>query len=105
MSRLTRHLKQTAKFEAAVRDENGEVVLDVYGKYSYDSPVQLPCRREASVEKVSTGFGVYVQNGLTYYVDERQKIRVNDKLDGNYVRSVIDYVDGAGVLVGYEVHT
>lgn len=103
MSRLSKYLKQTAVLEKVKKDASGLPVMDSYGKYTYESPVNIKCRREPAKMNVLSATGQYKNHSDTYYVDESVKIGIHDKLDGNLVLSVYDYVDGSGQLVGYEV--
>lgn len=104
MSRLTRYLKQTAVLESVVLNEDGEPVMDAYGKYQYQEPQVVKCRKEITEDIASSDGGHYVRYSYTYYVDETIPVHNDDKLDGKLVVGVGEYVDGAGQLIGYEVH-
>lgn len=102
-SRLTKYLKQKAEFKAVVRDENGDPQLNVYGEPSYTFGAMIPCRKEP-YKALNTGeAGLVITANHTYYLDNTVQPRVEDMLDGNTIKDVIDYVDGMGTLVGYEV--
>ena len=104
LSRMTRYLKQTAKYEAVLTDNTGNPQLNEYGTPQYASSVSVRCRKEPYKAKASTGYGAFVDYNTTYYLDEKVRPSVDDKLDGQLVKEVVEYVDGMGTLVGFEVH-
>lgn len=104
MSRMSKYLNQRATLEVIQRDEMGQPIKDAYGKYSYEAPVTVRCRREVTKSVASTGNGLYISYSYTYYIDETIKVSEGDRIDGYEVQRVAEYVDGAGVMVGYEVH-
>lgn len=103
LSRMTRYLKQTAEFQAVVRSETGKPQLNEYGEPSYQEPVVVKCRREKYHVKAATNTGAFINCMHTYYLDDSVKPMVDDMLDGHLIQDVEEYVDGAGILVGYEV--
>lgn len=103
MSRMSVYLRQTATYEAVKYDSDGNPVLDEYGKPEYEAPVTVKCRKEKYHTKAATGYGQFINYSSTYYLDERIKPKIDDKLDGHLIQDVHEYVDGIGVLVGYEV--
>lgn len=103
MSRMSVYLRQTATYEAVKYDEQGKPVLDAYGNPTYEAAVTVKCRKEKYHAKAATGYGQFVNYSSTYYLDEKIKPKVDDKLDGHLIQDVNEYVDGIGVLVGYEV--
>ena len=92
MSRMTKFLKQTCIFEAVVRDESGKPIMNKYG------------RRERSTKDVLTVNGAVIRSETIYYTDEKQLIRTDDKLDGNVVVAVSEYINEKGAVEGYESH-
>lgn len=104
MGRMSRYLCQTAQYESVVLLEDGSTKLDDYGKPFYEQPVTIKCRHEPSKVNYASSLGQFVNYTSTYYVDETVKVKVQDKLDGQIVLQVYEYRDGAGSLVGYEVH-
>lgn len=103
MSRMSAYLRQTAQYEAVKYDAEGNPVLDEYGKPTYETAVTVKCRKEKYCVKAATGYGQFLNYSSTYYLDEKIKPRVDDKLDGHLIQDVNEYVDGIGTLVGYEV--
>lgn len=104
MSRMSKYLNQQAKLEIVKKDELGQPIKDAYGKYSYDNAIMVKCRREVTKSVASSGTGLYIAYSYTYYVDDSIKVSEGDKIDGYEIQRVAEYVDGAGILVGYEVH-
>lgn len=103
MGKMTKYLRQTAMIENVVLDENGKPELDVYGQPKFSTPVQSKCRKESYKARASTSYGQFVNFTTTYYFDESVKIHGGDKVDGQEVQSIEEYVDGMGTLVGYRV--
>ena len=99
---MTKFLKQVCTFEAAVRDANGEIVLNRYGEAEYELPITLKCRRERTTKDVMTANGSVVRSASIYYTDESQVIRPDDKLDGRVVLSVEEYTNELGITEGFE---
>lgn len=104
MSRMTKYLAQTAQHERVKLDETGAAQLDAYGKPLYEEAVTVKCRKEPAKANSFSSLGQYVDHTTTYYTDESTKVSIQDKLDGHLVLQVYEYRDGAGSLVGYEVH-
>ena len=102
MSRMTKFLKQTCTFEAAVRDASGEIALNRYGEAEYEAPITLTCRRERTTKDVLTANGSVVRSASIYYTDESQVIRPDDKIDGRVVLGVEEYTNELGLTEGFE---
>lgn len=102
MSRITKYLNQKCTYEQQKRDENDEPVLDKYGEPSYEAPITIKCRRETFIHDVLTNNGSILKSSTRYYTDEKQVIRANDKLDGNPVLRVQEYINPFGISEGYE---
>lgn len=102
MSRMTKFLKQTCTFEAAVRDASGAIALNRYGEAEYEAPITLKCRRERTTKDVLTANGSVVRSASIYYTDESQVIRPDDKIDGRVVLSVEEYTNELGLTEGFE---
>lgn len=103
MGRMTKYLRQTAVIEHVALNSDGKPKLDAYGQPEYTAPVTVKCRKEPYRGRASTGYGQYVNYATTYYFDETTKINSGDRVDGQEVHSITDYVDGLGNLVGYQV--
>lgn len=104
MSRMTKFLKQTCVFEAAVRNSSGKPVLDKFGEPSYAAPIQLKCRREKNTKDVLTATGSVKRSDTVFYTDECYEIQTDDKLDGRVVLAVVEYTNENGKVEGYESH-
>lgn len=104
MSRMTKFLKQTCKFEEASRDASGQPIMNKYGEPSYKFPRTLKCRREGHTKDVLTTNGAVIRSETIYYTDETQLIRTDDKLDGKVVVAVSEYTNEHGKVEGYESH-
>ena len=104
MSRMTKFLKQTCVFEAAVRDSSGKPILDKFGEPSYAAPITIKCRREKSTKDVLTTTGSVKRSDTGFYTDESHEIQTDDKLDGRVVLVVAEYPNEAGRVEGYESH-
>lgn len=104
MSRMTKFLKQTCIFEAVVRDKSGKPTMNKYGELAYEFPVTLKCRRERATKDVLSANGAVIRSETIYYTDENQLIRTDDKLDGNVVVAVSEYINEKGAVEGYESH-
>lgn len=105
MSRLSKYLKQDTTFQPVVRDITGKPLLNEYGVPEYGAVVQVKCRKETMAVQAETGLGKYLSLGLTFYVDDSIKPQSSDLMDSKTILEVVDYIDGSGVLIGYEVHT
>lgn len=104
MSRLTKFLKQTCTFEAAVRDSFSQTVLNDYGDIQYGSEKNLKCRREKFVRDMQTANGAIIKTSSRYFLDDSVAIRADDRLDGHVILSCEEYIDQFGVCIGYEVY-
>ena len=102
MSRMTKFLKQTCKFERAKRDSLGNVLLDRYGDVIYETAVTLKCRREQVIRDVQTSTGSILRSSTRYFTDNRNLIQADDRFDGKAVLEVEEYINSVGVVEGYE---
>lgn len=103
MGKMTKYLKQTALVENVVYGEDGKPRLDVYGHPEFGAPYTVKCRKEPYRVRTSTGYGQYVNYTTTYYFDESVQIQSGDRVDGQEVQSITDYVNGMGELIGVQV--
>lgn len=103
MGRLSIYLHQTAVLEKALYAPSGQPMLDVYGQPAYGSPITVKCRKEPYTVRASSGYGQFVNYTTTYYLDSSVEVKNGDKLDGQSIQSVEEYIDGFGTLVGYRV--
>lgn len=104
MSRMTKFLKQSCNFSPATRDALGSTVLNTYGELSYETPVELKCRRESTTKDILTPNGSILRASTRYFLDESVVIRADDKLDGRVVLTVIEYTNQLGLCEGYECY-
>lgn len=104
MSRMTKFLKQTCLFSAAVRDTQDVIQLNRYGEVEYEEPIQLSCRRERTVKDVLTSNGAVMKSTARYFLDESVVIQADDKLDGRTVLSVAEYTNQLGLTEGFECY-
>ena len=105
MSRMTKFLKQTCTFEAAVRDASGKIALNKYGEAAYEAPITLKCRRERTTKDVLTANGSVVRSASIYYTDESQVIRPDDKIDGRVVHRAEEYTNKHSLTDTFENNT
>ena len=103
LGRMTKFLHQTASVENHLVNADGSSKLDVYGQPMYAEAMQVKCRKEVHRTRASTGSGQFVNLSTVYYFDENVKVSAGDRIDGQYIQSIEEYVDGAGTLVGYRV--
>lgn len=103
MSRMTKYLKQTTSWKKLIVDSQGEVILDLYGDPSYESPITLKCRRERSLKDILTVTGAMTRSDTTYYLDETVEIHIGDLLDGKSIIDFEEYVNEHGKTEGYRV--
>lgn len=103
MSRMTKFLKQKCLLEKYI-EENGQPKLNMFGELQYQDPITLKCRHEMSHRDIQTANGSIVRSTSVYYLDDSEEIKADYKLDGCTVISVISYVNGLGVVEGYEVY-
>lgn len=104
MSRMTKFLKQTCRYETALRNPNGEIETNEYGETLYDTPVMVKCRREGVIRDVATSNGFIIKSVSRYFVDNTVAARVGDRIDNSVIAAVEDYVNQYGVIEGYEVY-
>lgn len=104
MSRMTKFLRQTCKYEQCKHNKDGTVSLDKYGEPQYEAPVQIWCRREVSVQDVQTNTGAILKSSTRYFVDDKYRIHADDKFDGMYVLKVTEYINQFGKAEGYECY-
>lgn len=102
MSRITKFLKQTCSYEAALRDDLGKVQLDAFGEVLYAPARVLRCRREKTVQDVQTNTGAVLRSSTRYFTDESVEINADDRLDGKTVLTVEEYTNQLGKTEGYE---
>lgn len=93
MSRLSKYLNQKAEYHKA----NG---LDLYGEPQFHQAVEVSCRRERIVKDIKTTDGSLIKSFCTYYTDENAFLNVGDKLDGQSIIAVEDYIGSLGELEG-----
>ena len=104
MSRLTKFLRQTCRYEQAQRDRKGNVKINDYGEILYHAPRQVKCRREQLVRDVQTNTGAILRSSTRYFLDNTVSLKAEDKLDGAAVLTVEDLVNSMGVVEGYECY-
>lgn len=103
MSRMTKFLKQTTEYRPAVKDENNEPVLDLYGRPSYGDAKVLKCRRERALSDVLTTTGSVTRSSTIYYLDESVSVDIGDLLDNKQIIDFEEYVNENGKTEGYKV--
>lgn len=103
MSRMTKFLRQKCQLERLVV-ENGQPKLNDFGEFQYEAPIELRCRHESSHKDIQTSNGSIVRSTSRYYLDGSQFIAADYRIDGRVVISVTEYVNGLGVVEGYEVY-
>ena len=101
---MSKFLRQTCILERAVRNDSGEPARDTYGEALYEAPVTLRCRRERTTRDVLTASGSVLRSSSTYYIDETQLIRPDDKIDGHVVLTVEEYTNEHGGTEGFACH-
>lgn len=104
MSRMSKFLKQSCVYEQCKRNTDGSVKLDKYGEPEYEPPVRIKCRKEISVQDVQTNTGAILKSSTRYFVDDKQMIRVNDKLDSICILKTTEYINQFGKVEGYECY-
>lgn len=92
---LSKYLNQVASIEVRSTDKN------VYGEYDYEEAQDIAVRREDVIKEIKTAFDNKVISNTTYYTEFKAK--AGDKVDGNEVLFVAEWVDFGGVVVGYKV--
>lgn len=98
MSRMTGFLKQKAIYSAVIQGK-----LDLYGNSVFQDSVVVKCRRERVSKQVQTLSGSLQVMSTVYYVDNTVRVSIGDKLDDRQVIDFSEYIDGSGLVVGYEV--
>lgn len=101
MSRMTKFLKQTCRFQQAKHVEDNNVALNKFGEIIYGPVIILKCRRERVIQDTQTSNGAVLSSYTRYYTDEKQVIQIGDKLDGKPVNQLEEYINQAGVTEGY----
>lgn len=104
MSRMTKYLRQKCTYEKLGRSLDGEVFLDKFAEPQYELSTIIKCRRETFVQEIQTNTGVILKSSTRYFVDNKQTIQANDKLDGKPVLKVQEYVNQFGILEGFECY-
>lgn len=102
MSRMSKYLKQKCTYEELKFDTNGKVLLDKFGEPQLGSPVVIKCRRETYIQDVQTSTGAILKSSTRYFTDNKQTIRVGDRLDGKTVLKVQEYINQFGAAEGFE---
>lgn len=102
MSRMTKFLQQSCTLEQPKRNRNGSTRLNKFGDIVYEQPVVVKCRREKILKDVLTNTGAIVRSSTRYFTDESRAIQVDDKLDGQVVIQVEEYVNALGITEGFE---
>lgn len=103
-SPIEKYLHQKASIRYALRDTEGNPILDDYGEPQYQQREKtFPCRREKSVEDVITTNGAVKKNTSIYFFGPKAQIDLGDKVDGKVVLTVTDFIDLFGECWGYEV--
>ena len=102
MSRISKYLKQTCTYEKLVRDEQGNAILDKFGEPRYEAPITIKCRREINVQDVLSNTGAVLKSSTRYFTDEKQTIQANDRIDGNSILKVQQYINQFGKSEGFE---
>lgn len=104
MSSMTKYLRQQCSFEQLVRDEKGDPLLDKYGEKTYQDSVVLRCRRQKESTTVSTADGLLLVVGTSYHLDEKLEPHVGDRIDGDEIVAITNYVHGSGKCLGYRCY-
>ena len=104
MSRMTKFLNQTCVVEPYKVDAQGNAVLNMFGELQYAEGVSCRCRHEISFQNVQVANGSVVKSTARYFLDEKQEIKTDYRIDGRAVVSVSSYVNAFGGLEGYEVY-
>ena len=104
MSRLSKYLNQTAKWQKVIKDDTGNPQMDEYSNLAYSDEMTIKCRREPARINYTSSYGQFISYRDVYYVDETVDIAEKDLLDGRSVLAVYPYIDGSGTLIGYEVN-
>ena len=103
MSRMTKFLRQKCQLEQVIFEE-GLPKLNDFGELQYAAPVSVKCRHESSHKDIQTTNGSIVRSTSRYFLDESVPVAPDDRIDGRVVVSVVEYVNGLGLVEGYEVY-
>ena len=103
MSRMTKFLRQKCQLERVIFEE-GLPKLNDFGEFQYGAPAVAKCRHESSHKDIQTTNGSIVRSTARYFLDESTPVAPDDRIDGKVVVSVIEYVNGLGLVEGYEVY-
>ena len=103
MSRMTKYLKQRCSLERFV-ETKGVPKLNKFGEIQYQPAQTVRCRRESSHKDVQTANGSIVRSTARYFLDESVPVKVDYRIDGATVVSVVDYINNMGIVEGYEVY-
>ena len=104
MSRMTKFLNQKCTVEPYKVDAKGNAELNMFGEIQYLPGVQCKCRHEIAFQDVQVSNGNIVKSTARYFLDEKQEIRADYRIDGRAVLSVSSYVNAIGAIEGYEVY-
>lgn len=103
MSRMTKFLNQKCLVEPYEVDSEGNARINQFGDIQYRTPVTCRCRHEIAFQDVQVTNGSIVKSASRYFLDEKQEIKADYRIDGRAVLSVTSYVNAAGAIEGYEV--
>ena len=104
MSRITKFLNQKCCVEPYKVDAQGKAELNMFGEIQYEAGVTCKCRHEISFQDVQVSNGNIVKSTARYFLDEKQEIKADYRIDGRAVLSVTSYVNAVGAIEGYEVY-
>lgn len=104
MSRMTKFLKQEAVVEFLIRDTNGDAALDKYGEpIGYQNKRKVKCRRERATKDVLANGGAAAVSTTRYFFDNSIQVEIGDKVDGQPILTVTDFINDLGISEGWEV--
>lgn len=104
-SRLSKYLKQSAVLQQPLVDATGKIIQNIHGEPEYGAPISIKCRKESLNVVDSNSVGQYIRTVNVYYIDTSVIPVINSRINGNTVTQITDYVDGTGMLIGYQVQT
>ena len=93
-------LNQSAIFQPAQRDADGNAVMNNRGEIQYCAEIDIPCRRESTMKEILTPDKQVLKITDTFYTTV--EIREGDILEGKRVQYMQAWVDGDGVTIGYQ---
>lgn len=98
MSAMSKYFKQTCSLQR-IKTTNGVPDMNDYGELEYESARIIKCRRERYIRDVEVQNGGIIKSQFEYYTD--YEVGINDKIDGEVVLTIEDYVNGSGRVIGY----